>query len=77
MERAEYSVWSSARAHISAIEDDILSAEGWLQERELNAYREFLKDEGRKIEASIRKATSCPRRQNAQKRNVKKYGRCP
>ena len=61
VERAEDYVWSSARVHVSGIKDDILSVGGWLEERELNAYREFLKVGGREIEASIRKATSTGR----------------
>lgn len=61
VERAEDYVWSSARAHVSGMKDDILSAEGWLEEWELNAYREFLRDEDRGIEASIRKATATGR----------------
>jgi len=61
VERAEDYMWSSARVHVSGIKDDILSVGGWLEERELNAYREFLKVEGREIEASIRKATSTGR----------------
>ena len=61
VERAEDYVWSSARVHVSGIKDDILSVGDWLEERELNAYREFLKVEGREIEASIKKATSTGR----------------
>jgi len=53
--------WSSARAHVSGMKDDILSRESWLEERELNVYREFLRHEDKETEASIRKATSTGR----------------
>ena len=47
-------IWSSARAHVSGMKDDILSAEGWLEEWELNAYREFLRDEEKVLGAVVR-----------------------
>ncbi len=53
--------WSSARAHVFGIRDDILSGKGWLQAWELGAYRDFLRGEDRKMVTFIRKATSTGR----------------
>ena len=61
VERAEDYPWSSAKAHVLRIRDAILSSEDWLEESEFNAYREFLTDEDRNKEDSIRKATSTGR----------------
>ncbi len=61
VERAEDYPWSSAKAHVLRVRDAILSSEDWLEESEFNAYREFLTDEDRNKEDSIRKATSTGR----------------
>lgn len=60
-DKAEDYPWSSSRAHVLGARDDILSGKGWLGKGELNAYRKFLRDEEKEIEASIRKATSAGR----------------
>lgn len=57
VKRAEDYEWSSAKAHVLGIRDNILSGAGWLEEREIDAYREFLKGEDKEIENLIRKAT--------------------
>lgn len=61
VEKAEDYPWSSARAHVSSIKDDILSRQNWLEEGDFNIYREFLRYEDKDIEASVRKATSTGR----------------
>lgn len=58
--KAENYSWSSAKAHVSGVKDEVLSGE-WLEEMEITAYREFLSGEDKDIESSIRKATSTGR----------------
>ena len=53
--------WSSARAHVLKERDGILSGERWLEEDELNVYRNFLREEDKKLDGFIRKATSTGR----------------
>lgn len=53
--------WSSARAHVSGIKDDILSKESWFNEKEIKSYREFLSKDAKEINATIRRATSTGR----------------
>jgi putative transposase len=60
-ERPEDYPWSSAKAHVFGTGDHILSRESWLETSELHAYREFLREENKEIENSIRKATSTGR----------------
>ena len=60
-ESAESYIWSSAKAHILGINDDILSPEGWRGERDLSAYRDFISKAGDDVERTIRKATSTGR----------------
>jgi putative transposase len=59
--KAEDYPWSSARAHISGVTDNVLSDYGWLQTRERDAYREFIRHEEAEFEASVRMATSTGR----------------
>jgi putative transposase len=61
VKRAEDYPWSSAKAHVLKVRDETLSGDGWLGESELNTYREFLRDENKRIENSIRKSTSTGR----------------
>jgi putative transposase len=60
VKKAEDYTWSSARAHVLAIKDEVLS-EDWLDEKEMKSYREFLKKDDGKVNASIRMATSTGR----------------
>ena len=60
VKKAEDYTWSSARAHVLAIKDEVLS-EDWLDEKEMKSYREFLKKDDSKVNASIRMATSTGR----------------
>ncbi len=53
--------WSSARAHVLGIKDDVLSESSWLDEKEAKSYRIFLKQEDEEMNASIRRATSTGR----------------
>ena len=53
--------WSSARAHVLGVEDDVLSRESWFKEREIKSYREFLREDEEEINAAIRRATSTGR----------------
>lgn len=59
--KAEDYPWSSVRAHISGVTDNVLSDYGWLQTRERDAYREFIRHEEAEFEASVRMATSTGR----------------
>jgi len=59
--RAEDYEWSSARAHISGIKDDLLSDESRFNEKEMKSYREFLRGDAEEINATIRHATSTGR----------------
>lgn len=61
VERAEDYLWSSAKAHVLRVRDSILSSGGWLEKSEFRAYGKFLADEDKKMEDSIRKATSTGR----------------
>lgn len=61
VKKAEDYPWSSARAHVLGIKDDVLSGGNWLDGKELKTYREFLLQESEDIGASIRKATSTGR----------------
>ena len=61
IKRAEDYQWSSARAHVLDIKDDILSKEIWFNEREIKSYREFLSKGAKEINATIRRATSTGR----------------
>ncbi len=61
VKKAEDYPWSSARAHVLGIKDDVLSGDNWLDEEELRSYREFLRQEDEEINASIRRATSTGR----------------
>ena len=61
VKKAEDYQWSSARAHILGIKDDVLSEEGWLNEKEIKSYRAFLRKEDKEIDATIRRATSTGR----------------
>jgi len=61
VKKAEDYPWSSARAHVLGIKDDVLSEESWLDEKELKSYQEFLRKEDEELNASIRRATSTGR----------------
>jgi putative transposase len=61
VKKAEDYQWSSARAHILGIRDDILSKESWFDEEEIKTYREFLSEDDKEINAAIRRATSTGR----------------
>lgn len=61
VKKAEDYPWSSARAHVLGVKDEVLSGKGWLGEGEIAAYREFLRGDDKEIEASIRKVTTTGR----------------
>ena len=61
VKRAEDYEWSSARAHISGIKDDLLSDESRFNEKEIKSYREFLRENAKEINVTIRCATSTGR----------------
>lgn len=61
VKKAEDYQWSSARAHIIGIRDDILSKEGWFDDKEIKLYNEFLHKDAKETNASIRRATSTGR----------------
>ncbi len=58
---AEEYQWSSAKAHILGAEDDILSTEGYFDEKDIESYRTFLREQDNEINTLIRKATSTGR----------------
>ncbi len=49
--------WSSAKAHITGIDDPLLCATAWLSPQELKSYTEFIREEDEDIDNTIRKAT--------------------
>jgi putative transposase len=61
VKRAEDYQWSSARAHVSGIKDEVLSDEGWFNEKKIKSYREFLGKDAKEINAAIRRVTSTGR----------------
>ncbi len=61
VKRAEDYEWSSARAHISGIKDDLLSDESRFNEKKIKSYREFLREDVKEINTAIRRATSTGR----------------
>ena len=61
VKRAEDYEWSSARAHILGIQDELLSDESRFSKREVKSYREFFSGEDKEINGAIRRATSTGR----------------
>jgi putative transposase len=61
VKKAEEYRWSSARAHVLGVEDDVLSRETGIKEKEIRSYREFIREEEAEINAAIRRATSTGR----------------
>jgi len=61
VQRAEDYKWSSCKAHVSGFKDSILTGEGWLEEDNVQVYREFLRNDDKEIEKSIRNATTTGR----------------
>jgi putative transposase len=61
VKKAEDYEWSSAKAHVSDIKDDLLSDESWFSEKEIKSYRGFLRKDAEEINAAIRRATSTGR----------------
>lgn len=61
IKKAEDYKWSSAKAHATGMRDDILYGKGWLGEKELETYRDFLRGEDKEAEKLIRKSTSTGR----------------
>jgi len=53
--------WSSAAAHLLGAQDKVLSGEVWLDELDVQAYREFLQTENEPAETAIRKAAMTDR----------------
>ncbi len=78
VKKAEDYSWSSARAHVLGIKDDVLSESSWLGEKEVKSYCNFLKQEDEEMNASIRRATSTGRPLGSEgfiKKLEKKLGR--
>jgi putative transposase len=61
VKREEDYQWSSARAHILGIKDEVLSKESWFGDKEIKSYREFLRRDVKEVNALIRRATSTGR----------------
>ena len=61
VKKAEEYRWSSARAHVLGVGDDVLSRENGIKEKEIRSYREFIREEEEEINAAIRRATSTGR----------------
>jgi putative transposase len=60
VKKVEAYKWSSAKAHIMGIRDDLLS-KTWLDDKEQKAYKVFMMEEGGEVDMLIRKATSTGR----------------
>lgn len=61
VKRAEDYPWSSARAHVSGIKDDVLSDDSRFNKKEIKSYREFIRKDAGEINSAIRRATSTGR----------------
>lgn len=61
VKKAEDYAWSSARAHVLGMGDVVLTSENWFDEKEMKSYREYLRIDDEKVNASIRQATSTGR----------------
>jgi len=61
VQRAEDYNWSSCKAHVSGFKDSILTGKGWLEENNVQAYKEFLRNDDKEIEKSVRNATTTGR----------------
>ena len=61
VKKAEEYRWSSARAHVLGVGDDVLSRENGNKEKEIRSYREFIREEEKEVNAAIRRATSTGR----------------
>jgi len=61
VKKAEDYQWSSEKAHILDIRDDMLSKESWFDEKEVKLSMEFLNKDDKEINAAIRRATSTGR----------------
>lgn len=61
IKKEEYYQWSSARAHILGIKDEVLSKESQFSDKEIESYREFLRRDVKGVNALIRRATSTGR----------------
>ena len=61
VQKAEDYKWSSCKTHVSGFKDSILTGKGWLEEDNVQAYREFLRNDDKEIEKSIRNATTTGR----------------
>jgi len=58
VKKAEDYHWSSAKAHVLKVKDNILSGDSWLEESEKDAYHNFLRKEDNEVDNFIRKITS-------------------
>ncbi len=61
VKRCEDYPWSSTRAHILGIKDNLLSREEWLAESDMAAYRAFLDGDDQEVDKSIKKAAASGR----------------
>jgi putative transposase len=58
LEKAEEYRWSSARAHLLSLTDQLLNGEQWLTEAERNHYKAFFEEDSEEVEKTIRQRTS-------------------
>jgi len=58
---AEDYQWSSARAHVLGVRDEVISDESRFSEKEIKAYKEFIGRDAKEINDAIRRATSTGR----------------
>jgi len=61
VKKAEDYKWSSARAHLAGIKDDVLSADSQFNEKEIKSYREFIRRDDTETDGAVRRATSTGR----------------
>jgi len=53
--------WSSARAHLTGVADELLTPQAWLDPSEQTAYAMFVNEEDESMNGDIRRATSTGR----------------
>jgi len=57
VDKAETYRWSSAKAHIAGVDDNLLSATSWQSPHEQSTYADFVATEDEETDNAIRKAT--------------------
>ncbi|MEW6586277.1 MAG: transposase [Nitrospirota bacterium] len=61
VKKAEEYQWSSARAHVIGMKDDLLSEDSWFSDKEMREYGKLLRQQNEEMNTAIRRATSTGR----------------